>query len=361
MNSNKRYDRQMVLPEIGPAGQSRLSAARVLVIGAGGLGCPALLYLAGAGIGTISIIDFDCVDVSNLQRQVLFTTCDQGKPKATTAAARLQALNPEITIKAYDEELTDQNIISLFSGYDIIVDGTDNFATKLLINDAAVKLGKPFVYGAIQGFEGRISVFNHAKGPCYRCIYPHPPQAQIMNCAQAGVIGALAGIVGTAQAMEVIKLIVQHETFESLRGKLWMINARTMETKTLSLHKDINCPVCSRPPEDIIPQYASPVCMANTVVEIDCNETLPNNAVFIDVREREEWECGHIENAQHMPLSALQKNPEIFIIPKEKSTFVLYCQKGARSKKAAEILLQIGVNDVYSLKGGYEAWQDLNR
>lgn len=356
MNKNYRYSRQMCLPEIGPEGQKRLSVARILVVGAGGLGCPALLYLAGAGIGTIGIADFDRVDVSNLQRQVLFQTGDEGKSKALTARDRLLALNPEISVNAYNEELTDKNAVSLCSGYDLIIDGTDNFSAKFLINDVAVKLGKPVVYGAIQGFEGQVSVFDAAHGPCYRCLHPQPPQAQIMNCAETGVIGALAGMMGTIQAMEALKLIIGHENFKKLSGKLWMIDARTMDVNMMTIPRKKDCPVCSCPAEEIILQYASPVCAANTVMEVCCDDDMPDNMVLIDVREREEWDAGHIENAQHLPLSALQKHPDLFIPPEKGRCCVIYCQKGGRSKKAAELLIRTGFTDIYSLKGGYEAW-----
>lgn len=353
---SERYRRQTVLSEIGPEGQKKLSLARVLVIGAGGLGCPALLYLAGAGVGTIGIVDFDRVDISNLQRQVLFQTDDEGKSKALAGQDRILALNPDISVNAYNEELTDKNAPGLFSGYDLIIDGTDNFATKFLINDVAVKLGKPVIYGAIQGFDGQVSVFNAPQGPCYRCLHPQEPQAEIMNCAEAGVIGALAGIIGTIQAMEAIKQIVGHKDFNGLAGRLFMIDSRTMEANALKLSKRKDCPTCSRPAAEITPQYASPVCAAHIVSEICCNDPIPDGAVFIDVRERDEWDSGHIENASHLPLSALQKNTDLFLPLKNKGCCVIYCQKGGRSKKAAEMLLQAGFTDIYSLKGGYEAW-----
>lgn len=356
MNKNNRYNRQIILPEIGPAGQAKLSAARVLVIGAGGLGCPALLYLAGAGIGTLGVVDFDRVDVSNLHRQILFRADDEGKAKALAAKERLLALNPDIAVNAYDEELTDKNVLSLFSGYDIVIDGTDNFAAKFLINDAAVKLGKPVIYGAIQGFEGQVSVFSAAHGPCYRCLHPQPPQAQIRNCAEAGVVGTLAGIVGTVQTMEAIKLIIGHESFQSLMGRLWIVDTRTMQTNTFALSRKKDCPACSRPADEIVPQYSSPVCFAASVREVCRGGDMPADAVFIDVREREEWDAGHMEGALHLPLSALKKNPALFQAPGKTGCCVLYCQGGVRSKQAAEILLQSGHENIYSLKGGYNAW-----
>jgi adenylyltransferase/sulfurtransferase len=358
MSSDERYSRQVILPEIGARGQERLARARVLVIGAGGLGCPALLYLAGAGVGAIGIVDFDRVAVSNLQRQVLFVSGDEGRLKAEAAKERLLALNPAIAVDAYAEELTDGNVIGLFSAYDMILDGTDNFAARFLINDAAVKLGRPVVYGAVQGFTGHVSVFGAPGGPCYRCLYPQPPRAQIMNCAEAGVIGALTGMIGTAQAMEAVKLIVGHESFGTLAGRLWTIDARTMETSLLAVPKRGDCGVCARPAAEVVLQYASPVCAACSVVEeIAPGDDIPENAVFIDVRERDEWDAGHIGNARHLPLSALQKNPELFAPPPKGTCCVLYCQKGGRSRKAAEILMQAGFTGLVSLKGGYEAWR----
>lgn len=356
VSRNMRYSRQTILSEIGTAGQEKLSAARALVVGAGGLGCPALLYLAGAGIGTIGIADFDRVDESNLQRQVLFTAGDCGAPKATAAKVHLSALNPGIAIHAYDEELTDRNADGLLSGYDLVIDGTDNFAAKFLINDVAVKLGKPVIYGAIQGFEAQISVFSYNGGPCYRCLHPQEPQAQIMNCAENGIIGAVAGIAGTMQAMEAIKIIVEHESFKPLSGRLWMMDAKTMEVNVVNVSRSKNCPVCSLPPAEIVLKYASPVCTAAQVKEITCEEAAAMNAPFLDVREKEEWEAGHIDGARHMPLSSLKENPYLFRPFSAKTPCILYCQRGRRSAAAAEILLRAGFTGLYSMAGGYEAW-----
>ncbi|MCM2344426.1 MAG: HesA/MoeB/ThiF family protein [Alphaproteobacteria bacterium] len=355
MNTD-RYNRQIILPEIGGEGQRRLTTAKVLVVGAGGLGCPVLQYLAAAGIGLLGIIDHDRIDITNLQRQILFNTSDAGQPKAQIAQNRLQALNPDITIKAYPEELSDRNASELFAAYDVIVDCTDNFSAKFLINDVAVKLGKAVVYGAIQGFEGQVAVFDAAQGPCYRCLHPRPPRGVILNCAESGVIGALAGMIGTIQAMEVIKLIIGHESFQSLYGNLLIIDSKTMEVSHLTIPKSGNCPVCSLSAAEIVPHYTSPVCFSAIVREID-NSDLPtlSGCVMIDVREHEEWDQGHIPEALHLPLSALNRDPEIFK-PYRHDSCVLYCQRGLRSQKAAEILLQAGFSDIYSLKGGYEAW-----
>ncbi len=350
---NERYRRQITLPEIGEEGQKKISKASVLCIGAGGLGCPALLYLTAAGVGRIGIIDFDEVDETNLQRQVLFTTKQIGQNKANAAKENLEALNSTINIKAYAEELTDQNARALFNDYDIIIDGTDNFATKFLINDTAVKLGKPFIYGSISGFDGQVSVFGLPNSPCYRCLFPHAPKGHVPNCAEAGVIGAVAGIIGTTQAMEVIKLIVEHESFTPLISKLWSIDMRSMENKLLSLSKNPQCPTCSKPKEEITLNYTSPVC--SIIPEMTAQQAKKNKeALLIDVREIDEWKAGHIEGAQHIPLSTLMQgySPDL---PTD-SDIILYCQIGQRSQQAAQILKSQGYLNVYNMIDGYNGW-----
>lgn len=353
MNNKNRYERQTVLPEIGAEGQKKISEASVLCIGVGGLGCPALLYLAAAGVGRIGIVDFDVVDETNLQRQVLFTTDQIGQNKAEAAKKRLNALNPDIKIQSYAEELTDQNAPTLFDSYDIIIDGTDNFATKFLINDAAVKTGKPFIYGSILGFDGQLAVFNYDGGPCYRCLFPASPKGHVPNCAEAGVIGAVAGIIGTTQAMEVIKIIVDHESFKPLTGKLWTIDMRSMENNLLGLPKNPDCPVCSKTKEEIILQYSSPVC--GIIPEVTPEQAQNNKtALLLDVRERDEWDAGHIEGAQHIALSSLAEGhkPEL---PTD-CDIIIYCLKGKRSEHAAQILKSQGCLNISNMTGGYEAW-----
>ena len=353
MNTASRYDRQTVLAEMGQGGQEKLSAASVLCVGAGGLGCPALLYLAAAGVGHIGIVDFDVVDETNLQRQVLFTMDQLGENKAESAKKRLIALNPDIKIEAYVEALSDQNAEALFSDYDIIIDGTDNFSAKFLINDAALKVGKPFVYGSILGFDGQVSVFNHKGGPCYRCLFPAPPKGHIPNCAEAGVIGAVAGMVGTAQGMEVLKIIVGHDSFKPLAGKLWTIDMHSMKNSLLCLPKDPDCPTCSKEKSDIILQYSSPVC--GFIPEITAGQTRSNRrALLLDVREVDEWDAGHIKGAQHTALSALMQG-NVPDLPTD-CEIVIYCQKGVRGMKAAQILKERGYLNISNMAGGYEAW-----
>lgn len=358
MPETTRYARQTILTEIGPQGQERLARARILVIGAGGLGCPALAYLAGAGVGTLGIVDFDRVDTGNLQRQILFTTADRGLAKVHAARERLSALNPDIRILAYETALRAANAEDLFAAYDIVIDGTDTLAAKALLGDAGVKTGKPLVHGAIQGFEGRVSVFGFAGGPCYRCLYPQPPKAAILNCAQSGVIGALPGIVGSIQAMEAIKIAVGHPSFEPLSGRLWMIDARTMETQTLKIPRRADCPSCACEPHDILLRDGLNACAAHTdIPDVDCTGPMPGDPLFIDVREREEWEQGHIEGALHWPLSALMQDAGAFTRTDPDRPAILYCRVGIRSRRAAALLAAAGHHKLYNLAGGYEAWR----
>ncbi|TNE32311.1 MAG: molybdenum cofactor biosynthesis protein MoeB [Alphaproteobacteria bacterium] len=353
---NDRYSRQTILPEITEEGQKKLSAAHILCIGAGGLGCPALLYLAAAGVGHLGIVDFDTVEESNLQRQILFSTDQTGQNKAAAARDKLIALNPDIEVTAYTEELTEGNAENIFSGYDIIIDGTDNFAAKFLINDTAIKCGKPLIYGSISGFEGQVSVFNLHGGPCYRCLYPAPPQSYVPNCAEAGVIGAVAGLVGTQQALQAIQVAVADKSFAPLTGKLWMIDAHDMQTQCLTLPKNPFCSVCCQPKDKIVLEYSSPVC--GLISEVTPEQARENRqAVFIDVRETHEWQAGHIAEAQHIPLSLLSQN-NIPDLPRD-CDLVLYCRSGKRSVTAARILLADGYMNVYSMAGGYEAWKHL--
>lgn len=347
-----RYARQINLTEIGEAGQQKLLKSSILCIGAGGLGSPALLYLAAAGIGRIGIIDFDRVDESNLQRQILFSTADIGKAKASQAAQRLRDLNPSLRIDAYDEELNAESAARIFPDYDIIIDGTDNFETRFLVNDAAFKFGKPLIYGAIQGFDGQASVFNYQNGPCYRCLYPEKPKATIMNCAEAGVIGAVAGMIGITQALQAIQIIAPHASFQPLSGKLWVIDTRTMETRTFALPKNPQCPTCSHSPVHTGLQYASPVC--SFVPEISVEQMQSQSGyILLDVREDYEWDMGHMNDAILWPLSRIMAGS----IPLEfkDRDIIIYCQRGVRSLQAAGILKEYGFENVTSLSGGYSA------
>ncbi len=349
-----RYQRQTILPEIGKTGQDKLGRASVLCIGAGGLGAPALLYLAAAGIGHLGIADFDRIDESNLQRQILYHTSQTGQPKAETAAQSLKALNPDIDIEIYAKGLNINNVEALFCAYDIIIDGTDNFEAKFLINDAGVKFSKPVIYGAIQKFEGQVCIFDATQGPCYRCLYPAPPKEHIQNCAQAGVIGAVAGIAGVAQAMQAIMLIVKHESFEPLIGRLWMLDARTMDARILDIPKNTDCPICSKEKNEIMLHYSSPVC--GTIPELTPDQVKERtDALLIDVRELDEWEAGHIEGARHVALSDLKQGKIPNDLPQDQD-IILYCLKGIRSMHAAQILRAQGYLNLWNMSGGYEIW-----
>lgn len=351
-----RYHRQIILPELGEAGQKKLAAARVLCVGAGGLGSPALLYLAAAGIGRIGIIDADVVDTTNLQRQVLFTTHDVGLPKISTAQKHLQALNPDVAITVYDENLTAQNATRIIGDYDYVLDGTDNFTAKYVINDTATVLRKPWAYGAIQGFSGQASLFDPARGPCYRCLFPEPPAIPPASCAEAGVIGAVAGLVGTTQALQIIQHIVGHPSFAPLIGKLWMINSKTMATRIFAFAKNLYCPCYTG--EYVMTTPTAPSCPIGPLPDVPTitiadAKKLPN-VYWLDVREADEFIAGHIDGAHLFPLSRLQAG-ERPTLPTDQPV-VVYCQRGRRSAIALDILRQSHSGVMHSMDGGFGAW-----
>lgn len=357
-----RYLRQIALPEIGHEGQLKLSKASVLCVGAGGLGSPALLYLCAAGVGRLGVIDDDCVSLSNLQRQVLFNSAELGRNKSECASEHLLALNPEVKIEYYPLRLTANNARDLFSGYDVIIDGTDNFTTKYLINDTCVALGKPLVYGSVLQFEGRVSVFNMAGGPCYRCLYPVEPTSTIPNCAEAGVLGAVAGLVGSLQALEVIKLIVKHPALKPLAGRLTLIDAAAMEFSTFKVKKLDNCPTCSHPDRIIL--HDSSINCSTTLDDLSAPELdqylrSSDPPHLIDIREEEELfiEPNHdavmIPQAAHLPFSKLRAG----ILPERTDRpIVLYCHAGVRSRIALSILRQAGFINIRHLRGGFVEW-----
>ena len=361
-----RYARQTILPELGSIGQKRLSQASVLCVGAGGLGCPALLYLAGAGVGHIGIIDHDTVDETNLHRQILYTMDDIGAPKAAAAKARLSAINPHINITAYAGKLRAENAEQLCAAYDVIIDGTDNFAAKYLINDLSVKHRTPYIHGAVLGFEGQVAVFDARGGgdACYRCLFAHAPKNNVPNCADGGVIGAAAGIIGTMQAMEAIKIIVNHDSLKPLRSTLFTIDTRTMHARRLKIAVDPACSVCSLSPEAIIikDNYTmndTPQMPCGAVREISVADVKAKDMpLLIDVREADEWAAGHIDGAHHLALSELlegQKTPNDLEV-KSTQEIILYCRSGQRSRNAADIFMRAGYTDVYNMTGGVLAW-----
>lgn len=361
---SRRYSRQVPLPGIGRDGQARIQRARILCVGVGGLGCPASLYLAAAGVGALGLIDPDVVDLSNLQRQVLFAESEIGLSKVEAAGRRLSALNSSVQLVLHPCALRAGNALSVFAGYDIIVDGTDNFATKFLINDAATRLGLPVVHGTLSQFEGRASVFWAKHGPCYRCLYPKPPRSLIQNCAEAGVLGGVAGVVGSIQAIEALKLAaapgVAPGPLRTLLGKLLVVDTATMETSTFPVQKNSTCPVCSGPPEAIVLEDLPAACASSGVGEeseaVSPKELATRLADYtlVDVREPDEWSQGHLAGALNWPLSRLQHGEwpdfKVWVRPA-----LLYCQAGVRSARALE-LLRPHAPPLRHLTGGLNAW-----
>jgi adenylyltransferase/sulfurtransferase len=362
-----RYSRHLILPDVGVAGQEKLKAARVLLIGAGGLGSPAALYLAAAGVGTLGLVDFDNVDVTNLQRQILHGTKDVGRPKLASARDRIADVNPHVRLETYETALTSKNALDILRGYDIVVDGTDNFATRYLVNDACVLLGKPNVYGSIFRFEGQASVFALADGPCYRCLFPEPPPPGLVpSCAEGGVLGVLPGLVGTIQATEAIKLIVG--AGEPLKGRLLLIDTLAMQFRTVNVRKDPQCPACSTREIQSLIDYeqfcgvraadAEPRAVAG-IVEITPRElqsrlSRREELQLIDVREQFEWDIAHIDGARLVPLTTL---PLVIDTLDREREVVVYCKGGSRSRAAATHLADAGFPRVGNLTGGILRWQ----
>jgi sulfur-carrier protein adenylyltransferase/sulfurtransferase len=344
-----RYSRHIVLSEVGQKGQEKLLTAKVLVIGAGGLGCPVLQYLAAAGIGTLGIIDFDVVEESNLQRQILFGSSSLGMNKALAAKIRLEDLNSTITLKAYPEKLTSNNALELFRNYDLIVDGTDNFTTRYLINDAAIITNKPVVYGAIYKFEGQVSVFNYQNGPSYRCLFPTPPkEGSVPNCSEVGVLGVLTGIIGCMQANEVIKIILGFENV--LSGTLYCYNAKTSQTTTLTIPRsDIEFNKVLAEKDDFQDHYDDISC-GSEVDEISLEEALQKeNIWFIDVREFGERPQIDLPNCDLIPIGKLENDLDQI---NSENNNIVFCQTGIRSRAAVELLQKHNIINCFSLKGG---------
>jgi len=368
----KRYSRHLIMPEVGVDGQRRLKAAKVLCIGAGGLGSPAALYLAAAGVGRLGIVDFDNVDVSNLQRQILHSTPDIGRPKLVSAKEKLQALNPEIQIDTYETALSSENALKLFEPYDIVVDGTDNFPTRYLVNDACVLLGKPNAYGSIFRFEGQASVFATKQGPCYRCLYPEPPPPGLVpSCAEGGVLGVLPGMIGVIQATEAIKLILG--VGEPLIGRFLIYDALRMRFRELKLKKDPDCPVCGTHPTvtrlidyeqfcgvtPAAPEQSSMAQTSNagelTALELKQRLDRGDKLRIIDVREPNEYQINRIPGSELIPLGDIPKR-YAELDPNEE--IVVQCKMGGRSAKAADFLRSVGFKRVLNLKGGILDWVD---
>jgi adenylyltransferase/sulfurtransferase len=366
MNEN-RFNRQIILPEVGKTGQERLKKARVLCVGVGGLGSPVSLYLAAAGVGTLGLIDPDIVDLTNLQRQILFRASDQGSSKVELAKKRLKELDPNIGVETYNEALSVQNAEHLFNKYDLIIDGTDNFSTKFLINDASCKRTIPMVYGAVNQFEGQVALFCGKQGACYRCFHPKPPQAQIRNCAEAGVLGSVVGVVGSLQATLALEYLIsqgepQHPLCPQL-GILTLIDLKgSWSIRSIQIPKNPNCPTCSRSPHEI--QLTSePIDVCDTGAQSIHPDKLQTmlldqslKTYVLDVREEDEWREGHLKGAHFFPLSRIEKG-ELPEFPSRANMVVVYCQSGMRSEKAIQILSKANeAHSFYNLKGGLIAW-----
>jgi adenylyltransferase/sulfurtransferase len=364
-----RYSRHLILPEVGMEGQRRLKAAKVLCVGTGGLGSPLAFYLAAAGIGTLGLVDFDVVDASNLQRQIIHSTKDIGRKKLDSAAEKLTALNPALNVVKHETMLSSANALEILKDYDIVADGTDNFPTRYLVNDACVLLGKPNVYGSIFRFEGQASVFATEQGPCYRCLYPEPPPPGLVpSCAEGGVLGILPGLVGVMQATEVIKLILGKG--EPLIGRLLLVDALNMRFRELKLRKNPECPVCGTNPTvtqlidyqqfcGIVPENPQESSVKNgipqmTVKELKRRIDAGEDVQLIDVREPYEYQIAQIggklipQNDVPQRLAEIDREREV----------VVHCRSGARSQRIAEFLKQSGYPRVANLAGGILAWSD---
>jgi molybdopterin/thiamine biosynthesis adenylyltransferase/rhodanese-related sulfurtransferase len=362
----RRYSRHLIMPEFGMEGQRRLKAGSVLLIGAGGLGSPLALYLAAAGVGHIGLVDFDVVDESNLQRQIAHGTSTLGVRKTESAKRRLKDLNPNVEVTTYEEQVTSENAFELLRPYDVIVDGTDNFPTRYLTNDASVLLGKPNVYGSIFRFEGQATVFHPAAGgPCYRCLYPEPPPPGLVpSCAEGGVLGVLPGVIGTIQATEAIKLIAG--IGEPLIGRLMLYDALAMRFRELKLRRNPQCPVCGENPTvtelidyelfcGITPQVAADTSYEITPAEVAAWLRRDDAPFLLDVREPNEWEIGHLPDAVRISVNELPSRMNELDQARE---MVVYCRSGARSGRAVDLLRGAGFRKVKNMTGGILRWSD---
>ena len=365
----RRYARHLILPEVGPEGQRKLKAARVLAVGAGGLGSPLALYLAAAGVGTIGLVDFDVVDASNLHRQVLFATPDVGRPKLAAAAERLTAMNPNIRIEPFEERLTSANALSIMRAFDVVADGTDNFPTRYLVNDACVLTGKPNVYASVFRFEGQVSVFWAQKGPCYRCLFAQPPPPGLVpSCAEGGVLGILPGLLGTIQAAETLKLLLG--AGDPLIGRLVLVDALAMRFRELKIRKNPECVICGpNPTVTRLIDYESfcgetPLVSSSTmfgrvpevtVEELKAMRDRGDRFVLVDVRESHEWTIADLDDSVKIPLGTLTQS--LGKLSKD-DEIVVYCRSGARSANAVQYLQREGYGKAKNLAGGILRWAD---
>jgi molybdopterin/thiamine biosynthesis adenylyltransferase/rhodanese-related sulfurtransferase len=363
----KRYSRHLIIPEVGMTGQKRLKNARVLCVGAGGLGSPALLYLAAAGVGTLGVIDFDVVDESNLQRQIIHGQSDVGKLKAESARESIAEINPLVNVQVHTEALSNDNVMEIFSGYDLIVDGTDNFATRYMVNDACVLLGKPYVWGSIFRFDGQASVFWAEYGPCYRCLYPDPPPpGMVPSCAEGGVLGVLCASIGSIQVTEAIKLLTG--IGESLVGRLMIYDALEMSYRTVRVRKDPECAICGKNPTitglidydafcGAVSADAAEAASGSTITATELKDMLDrgDDIFLIDVREPNEYEIVSIPGATLIPKDQFLTGAALERLPQDKR-IVLHCKSGARSAEALAVVKNAGFSDAVHVGGGVLAW-----
>ncbi len=363
----KRYSRHLIIPDVGMTGQKRLKNAKVLVVGAGGLGSPALLYLAAAGVGTLGIVDFDVVDESNLQRQIIHGVSDIGHPKAESARDSIREINPYVNVVLHTERLDSDNAMAIFEPYDLIVDGTDNFATRYLVNDAAVLLGKPYVWGSIYRFDGQASVFWAEHGPCYRCLYPEPPPpGMVPSCAEGGVLGVLCASIGSIQVNEAIKVITG--IGEPLVGRLMIYDALEMTYRSVQVRKDPECPVCGKNPTitelidyeafcGAVSEEAQEAAQGSTITARDLKAMMDadENIFVVDVREPNEYEIVSIPGATLIPKGEFLSGAALEKLPQDKR-IVLHCKSGVRSAEALAIVKDAGFSDAVHVGGGVLAW-----
>ncbi len=363
----KRYSRHLIIPDVGMTGQKRLKNAKVLCVGAGGLGSPALLYLAAAGVGTLGVIDFDVVDESNLQRQIIHGQSDIGRPKALSARDSIKEINPYVNVVVHDEALSNDNVMEIFSGYDLIVDGTDNFATRYMVNDACVLLGKPYVWGSIYRFDGQASVFWADYGPCYRCLYPEPPPpGMVPSCAEGGVLGVLCASIGSIQVNEAIKLLTG--IGEPLVGRLMIYDALEMSYRRLNIKKDPDCPICGENPTitelidydafcGAVSADAAEAAAGSTITAAELKAMLDrkDDIFLIDVREPNEYEIVSIPGATLIPKDQFLNGSALEKLPQDKR-IVLHCKSGARSAECLAVVKNAGFSDAVHLGGGVLSW-----
>jgi molybdopterin/thiamine biosynthesis adenylyltransferase/rhodanese-related sulfurtransferase len=363
----RRYSRHLIIPDVGMTGQKRLKNAKVLCVGAGGLGSPALLYLAAAGVGTLGIVDFDVVDESNLQRQIIHGQSDVGRPKAESARDSIREINPYVTVIVHEERLDSDNAMQIFEPYDLIVDGTDNFATRYLVNDACVLLGKPYVWGSIYRFDGQASVFWAEHGPCYRCLYPEPPPpGMVPSCAEGGVLGVLCGSIGSIQVNEAIKIITG--IGEPLVGRLMIYDALEMTYRSVKVRKDPECPVCGKNPTvtelidyeefcGTVSEEAQLAAAGSTITsqQLKDMQDAGENIFLVDVREPNEYEIVSIPGATLIPKGDFLSGAALERLPQDKRV-VLHCKSGARSAECLAIVKDAGFSDAVHVGGGVLSW-----